>query len=139
MKDGVSFMMKECNSCREEKSVEDFYKASRSPDKLQYACKQCTRERDRGPRREQRREYAWKRKLMLDFDMAPEDYWEMFEQQDGACAICRAEPDWKRLAVDHDHETGEVRGLLCNSCNCGIGFFKESPALISAALGYLKA
>ena len=119
--------------------MEDFYKASQAKDGLQYRCKSCTTANDQGPRAQQRRDYAWKRKLQQDFGLTPEDYWEMFDRQDGRCAICRDEPGWKRLAVDHDHNTGEVRGLLCNACNCGLGFFKDDFELVSAALGYLKA
>lgn len=42
------------------------------------------------------------------------------------------------LSVDHDHETGEVRGLLCNLCNTGLGKFKEDPSLLTKAASYLK-
>jgi hypothetical protein len=138
-KDGEPFLVKRCSACKIEKPVEGFYKSRSAPGGLQNACKDCTRARDTGPRAEQKRDYAWKRKLENEFGLTPEDYWEMFDRQGGQCAICRCVPDWKRLAVDHDHETGEIRGLLCNQCNCGLGFFKDDPALIMQALGYLKA
>lgn len=131
--------MKTCSTCGIEKSVEDFYKSSQAKDGLQYSCKTCTTARDTGPRAEQKRNYAWKRKLASDFGMTPEDYWEMFDRQNGRCAICRALPGWKRLAVDHDHETSDVRGLLCSQCNTGLGFFKDDPELVAEALSYLRA
>lgn len=131
--------MKMCSTCRVEKSVEDFYRSYQAKDGLQHNCKVCTKARDTGPRAEQRRDYAWKRKLELDFGMTPEEYWEMFDRQGGRCAICRAVPDWKRLAVDHDHETGEIRGLLCNQCNTGLGFFRDDSELVAEALSYLRA
>ena len=63
----------------------------------------------------------------------------MLAAQGGACAICHAVP--KRLAsmhLDHDHEAGHLRGLLCLSCNQGIGKFRDSPALLRAAADYLE-
>jgi len=59
--------------------------------------------------------------------------------QDGKCAICGTLP-WanRRLAVDHDHQTGSVRGLLCTPCNAAIGLFKEDANLILVAYEYLK-
>lgn len=132
LKDGEPFEVKRCCVCKIEKSVEDFYKSSSE-------CKACNKVRDSGPRRLQKREYAWKKKLADEFGLTPEDYWEMFDRQDGRCAICRREPDWKRLAVDHDHDTGRVRGLLCHQCNCGLGFFNDDFDLLVTALGYLKA
>lgn len=139
LKEGEPFSMKRCSFCKIEKSVEDFYKSRSAPDGLQNRCKDCTRANDQGPRAQQKRDYAWRVKLQKEFDLTPEDYWEMFAEQGGRCAICRDEPGWKRLAVDHDHVTGEVRGLLCNSCNCGLGFFKDDFELVKTALCYLKA
>lgn len=124
--------MKRCCVCKVEKPVEGFYKTSTE-------CKACNKIRDSGSRRQQKRDYAWRKKLETDFGMTPEDYWQLFAEQEGRCAICRREPDWKRLAVDHDHQTGLVRGLLCHQCNCGLGFFNDDFELLATALGYLKA
>ena len=66
-------------------------------------------------------------------------YNEMLVQQDGVCKICKQkEKHDKLLAVDHDHSTGEVRGLLCNKCNKGIGFFSDSEILLRNAIKYLN-
>lgn len=51
------------------------------------------------------------------YGITEERYQELFKQQNGRCAICRNKPRTQRLAVDHDHKTGEVRGLLCKRCN----------------------
>ena len=83
-------------------------------------------------------------KLKHNYGITLDDYNIMLEDQNGVCAICgkpphEANPDhWKeRLAVDHCHETGRVRGLLCNNCNAGIGHLgSESVAL--AAAQYLR-
>lgn len=69
---------------------------------------------------------------------------EMLEAQKGLCAICGnpPKPDGvraaSRLHADHDHVTGRVRELLCNSCNNGLGRFKDDPALLRAAAEYIE-
>ena len=69
----------------------------------------------------------------------PEDYAAMFEAQAQGCAICHApEPEGQSLHVDHDHDTGDVRGLLCFTCNAGIGMFAHDIELLSAAVVYLR-
>ncbi len=63
---------------------------------------------------------------------------ELFDMQGGVCAICgHSEKIDRALHVDHDHATNEVRGLLCNACNTGLGLFRDSPALLEAAMDYL--
>ena len=57
----------------------------------------------------------------------------------GVCGICgTTESGYYDFHIDHDHETGEIRGLLCNTCNLGLGHFKDNPALLEAAVQYLK-
>jgi hypothetical protein len=66
----------------------------------------------------------------------------MFEKQNGLCAICGKPPDMsvKRptFCVDHDHETGKIRGLLCNRCNVGLGNFSDKKELLFSAIDYLS-
>lgn len=63
-----------------------------------------------------------------------------FARQDGRCAICRKRSPSRRLAVDHDHETGEWRGfLICKRCNEGIGRFEFSTDVVENAIRYLQA
>ena len=69
------------------------------------------------------------------------DYFILVHQQGGMCATCdyRQPKDMKgRLVVDHDHATGEVRGLLCPACNTGLGYFKDNPHALRAAANYLE-
>lgn len=66
----------------------------------------------------------------------------MAEAQNNQCAICEIDvlnTEGRRFAVDHDHITGKVRGLLCSKCNMGLGKFNDSPELIDAAIEYLEA
>ena len=65
------------------------------------------------------------------------DYDEMLVAQGGVCAICRRPPSDNPLDVDHDHTTGEVRGLLCHRCNVGLGYFGDGLLGLESALRYL--
>jgi hypothetical protein len=83
------------------------------------------------------------RYLRRDFGISLADYLELFAHQRGVCAICRQPERSKRagklkqLAVDHDHETGRVRGLLCSNCNPMIGYAKDNADTLRAAAIYL--
>jgi len=74
-----------------------------------------------------------------------EQYTKRSVAQNGVCAICRKPETWivkgtlALLSVDHDHETGRVRGLLCHSCNLGLGHFKDDALMLRAAANYLEA
>lgn len=73
------------------------------------------------------------------YGISEERYTELWAQQGGVCAICLLEPeDGKGLGVDHDHETGGIRGLLCGNCNGAIGMLKERPSLILRAADYVR-
>ena len=71
--------------------------------------------------------------------LTPEHYSAMNMAQDFCCAICK-NPNIanRRLGVDHDHKTNEIRGLLCHNCNLGLGYFKDSTELLSRAIKYLQ-
>lgn len=73
------------------------------------------------------------------YGVTAEQYEALIDAQAGLCAICRtAEPGGKGgWHVDHCHETGKVRGLLCHHCNIAIGYFKDDPALIRAGIDYV--
>jgi len=59
--------------------------------------------------------------------------------QGGVCAICGGINDNDdALSVDHDHETGRIRGLLCSKCNKGLGSFNDDPELLRKAIAYLE-
>lgn len=77
--------------------------------------------------------------LKRNYGLSIEDFERMAEAQKGACAICKTQLDLGFFtAVDHDHETGAVRGLLCSKCNMALGGFKDSIGLLDAAAAYLR-
>lgn len=136
---------KRCWKCGETKQLTEFYRTS---DK----CKACHRAyRTSGEtvaRRkvfnaehsEEIRAYDREYRLRRDYGISLVEYDEMLEAQGGGCAICGKTPEEnrRRLAVDHDHETGEVRGLLCIRCNHGLGNFLDSSELLRSAIQYLQ-
>ena len=78
------------------------------------------------------------RNLVASFGISIAQYDEMYRAQNGVCAICSAvNLNGKRLAVDHCHTTGAIRGLLCSKCNLGIGSFQDSPEILTNAWTYL--
>lgn len=80
-----------------------------------------------------------KKQALSKYNLPIEEYDRMVKEQRGKCAICGQEQTTKsRLFVDHDHNTGKVRGLLCDCCNFGIGHFQDDPLLLEIAIEYLR-
>lgn len=73
-----------------------------------------------------------------NYGITLEEYEILYETSNGLCAICGEYQELGKLCVDHDHSTGKVRGLLCNNCNSGIGYLKDSPEILIIASEYLK-
>lgn len=85
-------------------------------------------------------ERARKSKLKITYGLTLEDFDILLRNQNYLCAICGTDKPtgkWKRFAVDHCHKTGEVRGLLCNECNRGMGLLKDNALLLRKAADYL--
>jgi hypothetical protein len=89
----------------------------------------------------------WQRMLGWKYGITVEQYLEMESAQEGVCAICgrperraiRGREGVRRLSVDHCHETGKIRALLCGDCNTFIGFAEESGDRLSAAIAYIQS
>lgn len=79
-------------------------------------------------------------KLKYFFNLSYADWEELKIKQNNSCAICNKSQDIliKTMAVDHDHNTGKVRGLLCDSCNLGLGKFQDNIEILENALKYMK-
>ena len=133
-----------CPSCPEngEQPLENFYKNARYALGVTSYCKACMKaygqDRDAGPYREQRAVVRRRAVLKREYGMTIADYDALLVQQDGRCAICGVQPTLKRLAVDHDHATGRIRGLLCDNCNQALGKLKDDPELLRTAIRYLE-
>jgi hypothetical protein len=134
-------LTKQCKKCKQFKSFGDFYEQKGSKDGLRPHCKKCSNEirleRYRTLTPEQLKNYT----LMTKFKISLEDYEKMLENQHGKCAICKTSKTGNRckyFAVDHDHTSGKIRGLLCQSCNTGLGFFKDNEYFLAGAINYLS-
>lgn len=92
-----------------------------------------------------KREYDRKTHLLSKYGITLEQYNEILDSQNGVCAICFTPSLFKykngkirNLSVDHDHKTGQVRGILCDICNRGLGHFKDSIDLLEKGKQYLQ-
>jgi hypothetical protein len=102
-------------------------------------CDDCAHKRHRAKTRADR----WRKGLWEYYKITPDEYMEMHRKQNGVCLICKGTAVGRgkaknRLAVDHNHETGKIRGLLCAKCNTGLGLFNDSKQLLVKAIEYLK-
>jgi hypothetical protein len=87
-----------------------------------------------------RKKAAHEQRVQKTYDLPPGGYEQLYIAQGGVCAICRvANGRTKRLAVDHDHKTGAVRGLLCGPCNQLVGRLRDSPAAFLRGYNYLRS
>jgi hypothetical protein len=118
-----------------------------------YQCIECKKRRSNkfaknNPDRIQTRNFIHLGKKGSGIRLLISEYEKIHQKQNGLCAICdkpetmkSSHPDKtpvKRLAVDHCHITGKIRGLLCHHCNTGLGHFKDDILLMQKAMNYLK-
>ncbi len=134
-------MVKKCNRCEIEKPVSEFYvdKRVRKGGYTSY-CKPCNMDKQKDDFIRKYGSYevgVRARWLKHKYDITLEEYDEMLERQEGQCKVCKEIPT-KYLTVDHCHETGRIRGLLCRSCNLALGFLQDSPTRIHNLLLYLE-
>lgn len=143
--------MKTCSVCKQDKVLADFYTNRKSKDGKQHRCKSCAKtvtqqatKRWRKTNKSNARKSNVKTKLKLKYGKTLEQLVEMLRLQDGKCKICKVALSFEssqkmyKPHVDHDHKTGYVRGILCLTCNTGLGMFMDSSELLSQAINYLS-
>lgn len=120
----VLYLIKRCTECDNLKSLTEFHRDSKSRDGRKGKCKDCRKE-GRRPTKDYEEKYKnfSKRKKL-----------KMLNEQAGKCKICNKK---HKLVIDHCHTTDDVRGLLCNNCNTGLGLFKDSPSKLLNAAKYI--
>lgn len=131
---------KQCRSCGATKSIYEFSRNAHAPDDRVNACKPCASAASvaHARKKPKTKEQQWAAMVWFQYRMRPIDYFTLLERQRGMCAICRTPPQpGKRLVVDHNHTTKAIRGLLCNGCNSGLGYFKDNPTACRNASDYL--
>lgn len=121
-----------CPDCGFVKSLELFPRAASRSGRATY-CLPCHNNRSRASREKVGGSRTYH--LTRRYGIVAEEFDGMFEAQDGLCAICRSAP---AAHVDHDHDTGEVRDLLCFNCNGGLGQFKDDAEVLRAAADYVE-
>lgn len=160
--------LKRCTKCGQHKPPSEFYANAAGRDGLRSDCKTCVAARRKkwyaeNREREIERVTGWQRAnkdrynakqrryraankerirdqyVRRTFGITLADYERMLDEQDGGCAICGApEPEGSSLHVDHDHDTGEVRALLCFPCNNALGLLGDDPERVATLLEYLE-
>lgn len=157
--------MKKCSECKLDKDEKEFTKCKRRIDGLQGICKECSKaymktyykenlEKAKAQGKawykanlETAREMikAWHKanpdklkanSLKRKYGLTLEEFKNLLKKQENKCAICGRSG---KLVVDHDHRTGKIRDLLCNNCNRGIGYLKDSSGVLLKAAQYLKS
>jgi hypothetical protein len=114
-----------------------FGRDASQPSGLTTYCRDCRTYKNKTEAAKEAASRAVRRhRLKTLFDLTPEEYEIMLAAQGGVCAICTRPPKTKRLAVDHNHKTGEVRGLLCARCNQILG--NRAVVWLHAAIVYLE-
>jgi hypothetical protein len=146
---------KHCGGCNRDLDISIFSKSKRNKDGLCEQCKECNGIRGKlwrknNPEKSKETMRKWhikhphwqrNRNYILSYGITVEEANEIFNNQDGKCAICGLKLNFGRkdtaANLDHDHKTKKIRGYLCYSCNHGLGNFKDDINLLEKAKEYL--
>lgn len=135
--------LKKCVHCKDPKTKEDFYPSISYKSGYRLECIECAKKKSKKYPKSSEQIKAGH--LRCDYGITPEIYKRMLIEQNNVCAICGKEETVKNykdkvssLAVDHDHKTGKIRGLLCQKCNSGLGKFEDNEDNMLKAVEYLR-
>lgn len=141
-------MTKTCTRCGEEKELQNFPKRSGGKTRQLYKswCKACHKEVHQSwveGNPDKVRGYRAKDKWTLHkrcsrHGITVEEFWSIYEEQDGTCPVCDKAIEAEDSAIDHNHKTGEVRGILCKSCNRALGLLGDNPDTMFRGFTYLQ-
>lgn len=131
---------KECHDCKIVKPFSEFHKNKDSKYGISYCCKLCQSIRDKKYYRQHCDEskYRNRKRNLKQYNLTLEQYDKIFKRQNGNCLICGLPELMQRLSVDHNHQTGKVRGLLCFRCNLLVGQIEKDSKLVFKILEYLN-
>jgi hypothetical protein len=129
--------MKFCYNCKETKPKSKFHKHSSTKDGVQVYCAECANNYKKQWRKENKISVADSR-LKSRYKINTQTKENMIQKQDNKCEICENELISKYTVIDHCHKTGNVRGILCGSCNTMLGFSKDSIKNLKSAQKYLE-
>lgn len=134
--------MKYCTKCKTNKPLSEYWKNKTTKDGYQAWCKPCwyvlTKSKLSGGSREKYLRMRRNGHLVRKYGITADEYDRRLDEQGGGCKICGKILQRVSLAVDHNHKTGKVRGILCENCNRGLGMFKDDPNLLRSAIEYLE-
>lgn len=131
-----------CSSCKEKKSLEAFHNRTNRSSGKYSQCRECNQKRVNQWRKQNRQQVSTLTRrsyLKKTYGITEEQYNELLQKQNECCAVCirHASEFNKRLAIDHDHHTGLIRGLLCIDCNRHLIGRRRDPELFRSAALYL--
>jgi hypothetical protein len=132
---------KTCTVCNSSKHISEYHNRTSASDGKCYRCKSCdaiARNKWRVNNIDRAKRSDREKLLKNRYNISLKEYETLLEKQNFTCAICRQQDSTKSLAVDHDHITGNIRGLLCSSCNRGLGLLGDSVEAIKDVLKYLE-
>lgn len=126
-----------CKKCGIVKSYKEYYKHTKTLDKLYRYCKKC---HNKMTKKSYNKDNQYRMRLKREYNVSLEEYNILLKTHNNSCAICQKNQNElnQRLRLDHCHSTGKVRGLLCDSCNVGLGRFRDNPVFLKSAILYLE-
>lgn len=146
----IAVKTKVCTKCGETKEHGEYHKQSKSRDGLKPWCKTCSNsfsgkyyKENKSKVLKQARvrylQHGRNKDLRSKYGISSTCYEKMWQDQGCKCAICgrEREEDERHFPVDHCHDTGKVRAILCGSCNRGIGMLQDDPEVVQSAADYL--